>query len=75
MFSMRLKENKMCSIFGILNIKTDPKMLCDQTLKLSSLMFHRGPDWSEIFASQKAILAHEILSIVDVNAVGNQPTL
>ncbi len=44
MFSMRLKENKMCSIFGILNIKTDPKMLCDQTLKLSSLMFHRGPD-------------------------------
>lgn len=58
----------MCSIFGILNIKTDPQMLRDQALKLSSLMRHRGPDWSGIFASQKAILAHERLSIVDVNA-------
>ncbi|MBS2994070.1 hypothetical protein KE631_01720 ['Santalum album' aster yellows phytoplasma] len=30
------------------------------------------PDWSGIFASQKAILEHEKLSIVDVNA-GAQP--
>lgn len=62
----------MCSIFGILNIKTDPQILRDQALKLSSLMRHRGPDWSRIFASQKAILAHERLSIIDVNA-GDQP--
>nr|WP_205737037.1 asparagine synthase B ['Catharanthus roseus' aster yellows phytoplasma] len=62
----------MCSTFGILNIKTDPQMLRDQALKLSSLMRHRGPYWSGIFASQKAILAHERLSIVDVNA-GAQP--
>lgn len=33
----------MCLIFGILNIKTDPQMLRDQALKLSSLMRHRGP--------------------------------
>ena len=35
-------------------------------------MRHRGPDWSGIYASDKAILAHERLSIVDVNA-GAQP--
>lgn len=35
-------------------------------------MRHRGPDWSGIYASDNAILAHERLSIVDVNA-GAQP--
>ncbi len=35
-------------------------------------MRHRGPDWSGVYASDKAILAHERLSIVDVNA-GAQP--
>ncbi len=40
-------------------------------------MRHRGPDWSGIYASDNAILAHERLSIVDVNAGGAtslQPT-
>ncbi|MDU6108555.1 MAG: asparagine synthase-related protein, partial [Klebsiella pneumoniae] len=41
-------------------------------LELSRLMRHRGPDWSGVYASDKAILAHERLSIVDVNA-GAQP--
>lgn len=62
----------MCSILGILDIKSDPTALRTQALTLSSLMRHRGPDWSGIFASEKAILAHERLSIVDVNT-GAQP--
>ncbi|WP_392566459.1 asparagine synthase B [Utexia brackfieldae] len=62
----------MCSILGILDIKSDPAALRTSALELSSLMRHRGPDWSGIFASDKAILAHERLSIVDVNT-GAQP--
>lgn len=62
----------MCSILGILDIKSDPTQLRTKALELSSLMRHRGPDWSGIFASDKAILAHERLSIVDVNT-GSQP--
>ncbi len=62
----------MCSILGILDIKSDPEQLRTKALELSSLMRHRGPDWSGIFASDKAILAHERLSIVDVNT-GSQP--
>ena len=62
----------MCSIFGVLDIKTDAGELRKKTLELSRLMRHRGPDWSGIYASDKAILAHERLSIVDVNA-GAQP--
>ena len=62
----------MCSIFGVLDIKTDAVELRKKALELSRLMRHRGPDWSGVYASDKAILVHERLSIVDVNA-GAQP--
>lgn len=62
----------MCSIFGVLDIKTDSVELRKKALELSRLMRHRGPDWSGVFASDKAILSHERLSIVDVNN-GAQP--
>ena len=65
-------EKAMCSIFGVLDIKTDAGELRKKALELSRLMRHRGPDWSGVYASDKAILAHERLSIVDVNA-GAQP--
>lgn len=62
----------MCSIFGVFDIKSDAGELRKKALELSRLMRHRGPDWSGIYACDKAILAHERLSIVDVNA-GAQP--
>lgn len=62
----------MCSIFGVLDLKSDPVELRKKALELSRLMRHRGPDWSGVYASDKAILAHERLSIVDVNN-GAQP--
>ena len=62
----------MCSIFSILDIKSDPSKLRTVALEMSKLMRHRGPDWSGIYAGEKAILAHERLSIVDVNN-GAQP--
>jgi len=62
----------VCSILGILEIKTDPTALRELALKLSKLQRHRGPDWSGIYASHRAILAHERLSIVDVEN-GAQP--
>jgi len=62
----------MCSIFGVLDLKSDPVELRQKALELSRLMRHRGPDWSGVYASDKAILAHERLSIVDVNN-GAQP--
>ncbi|HEY9162645.1 MAG TPA: asparagine synthase B [Desulfomonilia bacterium] len=62
----------MCSILGILDIKSDLKELRAKALMMSRKMRHRGPDWSGIYVSEKAILAHERLSIVDVNK-GAQP--
>lgn len=62
----------MCSIFGILELKSDPSELRKKALEMSKLLRHRGPDWSGIYATDKAILAHERLAIVDVNN-GAQP--
>lgn len=62
----------MCSIFGVLDLKSDPVELRKKALELSRLMRHRGPDWSGVYSDDKAILVHERLSIVDVNN-GAQP--
>jgi len=50
----------MCSVFGVLDIKTDPQQLREVALKMSKTMRHRGPDWSGIYSSEKAILVHVI---------------
>ena len=62
----------MCSIFGILDINTDAAELRPKALELSGLLRHRGPDWSGIWSNDNAILAHERLSIVDLEN-GAQP--
>lgn len=62
----------MCSIFGILDIKTGADALRPQALEFSRLLRHRGPDWSGIYHSNNAILVHERLSIVDTEH-GAQP--
>ncbi len=55
----------MCAIFGILNIKSNPSELRKTALEMSKRLRHRGPDWSGIYSGDRAILAHERLSIVD----------
>ncbi|WP_341658851.1 asparagine synthase B [Vibrio sp.] len=62
----------MCSIFGILDIKTDAQTLRPIALEMSKKLRHRGPDWSGIYSSDRAILAHERLAIVGLNT-GAQP--
>lgn len=64
----------MCSIFSILDIKTDARQLRQVALEMSKLLRHRGPDWSGVYADDQAILAHERLSIVDVDH-GAQPLI
>ncbi len=62
----------MCSIFGILDIKTGADALRPKALECSRLLRHRGPDWSGIYNNEHAILVHERLSIVDTEH-GAQP--
>jgi asparagine synthase (glutamine-hydrolysing) len=62
----------MCSIFGVLEIRQDHAAIRKMAIKQSRLIRHRGPDWSGVYAHPRAVLAHERLSIVDVNT-GAQP--
>ncbi|SIR36213.1 asparagine synthase (glutamine-hydrolysing) [Aeromonas sp. RU39B] len=55
----------MCSIFGILDIKSDAVALRKTALEMSKRLRHRGPDWSGVYSTDKAILVHERLAIVD----------
>jgi len=64
----------MCSIFGVLDVRQDLQSVRNMALRQSRLLRHRGPDWSGIYTSDKAVLAHERLAIVDVNT-GAQPIL
>src|SRR5215472_15152397 len=65
----------MCGIVALLNL--DPALaphadLRRQVIAQAKKIRHRGPDWSGIYADDRAILAHERLSIVDVEH-GAQP--
>jgi asparagine synthase (glutamine-hydrolysing) len=62
----------MCGIVGVFDLKIDYSDLRSTVLKMSKKVRHRGPDWSGIFYCEKAILAHERLSIVDPQS-GKQP--
>ncbi|MEO0558080.1 MAG: asparagine synthase B [Bacteroidota bacterium] len=64
----------MCSILGLLDIQGDPADARATAVRLSGIQRHRGPDWSGVFASDRAVLAHERLAIVDV-INGAQPLL
>ena len=64
----------MCSIFGILDIKTDVSALRPKAIELSGMLRHRGPDWSGVWSNNNAILVHERLAIVDLEN-GAQPLI
>ncbi|WP_457610691.1 asparagine synthase B [Lutibacter sp.] len=62
----------MCGIVCAFDLKEKSDGLRPQLLEMSKKVRHRGPDWSGIYANEKAILAHERLAIVDP-ASGKQP--
>jgi len=62
----------MCGIVCAFDIKQPAQTLRPQVLKMSKRIRHRGPDWSGVYSDEKAIMAHERLSIVDPES-GKQP--
>jgi len=62
----------MCGIVCAFNLKGDRELIRSNILKMAQKVRHRGPDWSGIYSSNNAILAHERLAIVDPTS-GKQP--
>ena len=64
----------MCGIVCSFNLQKSKEDLRPQLLDMSMKLRHRGPDCSGIFTSDKAIMAHERLAIVDPES-GKQPLI
>ncbi len=62
----------MCGIVCAFDIKESTESLRPKVLEMAKKVRHRGPDWSGIYSSGKAIMAHERLAIVDPSS-GKQP--
>ncbi len=62
----------MCGIVCAFELKQPSEELRPLVLEMAKKVRHRGPDWSGIYTSEKAIMAHERLSIVDPTS-GKQP--
>lgn len=62
----------MCGIVCAFDLKSDSQQLRPQVLEMAKKLRHRGPDWSGIYCGDKAVIAHERLSIVDPQS-GGQP--
>ena len=67
----------MCGIVCIFGLDPSRSSLAElrkAALAMAKKLRHRGPDWSGIYTDKHAILAHERLSIVDVEH-GAQPLI
>ena len=64
----------MCGIVCAFNLIGDKDLIRSNVLEMAQKVRHRGPDWSGIYSSDNAILAHERLAIVDPTS-GKQPII
>ena len=64
----------MCGILCAFDLKQTRDVIRPQVLEMSKKLRHRGPDWSGIYDTSKAILSHERLAIVDPTS-GKQPLI
>jgi asparagine synthase (glutamine-hydrolysing) len=64
----------LCGFVGIFEFSVPIDSIRTRALEMAKMVRHRGPDWSGIYANEGAVLAHERLSIVDVEH-GAQPLL
>lgn len=62
----------MCGFVGIFDIVDRSADWRTKALKMSVKIRHRGPDWSGVYCSDRCVMAHERLAIVDPLS-GGQP--
>ena len=64
----------MCGIVCAFILRGNKDLIRSNILEMAQKVRHRGPDWSGIYSSDNAILAHERLAIVDPTS-GKQPII
>ncbi|MFK7799334.1 MAG: asparagine synthase B [Aureispira sp.] len=64
----------MCGIVALFKREKNDKEFRQQILEMSKKIRHRGPDWSGIYCTDKVLISHERLAIVDPKS-GGQPLI
>ena len=54
----------MCGIFALLDIQGSPDAARELAVRQARLLRHRGPDWSGVYADDRAVLPPDRLAIV-----------
>lgn len=63
----------MCGINGIVDTSLTNEIILRKLSAMNSVIKHRGPDASAVFADNNLGLGHVRLSILDISEVANQP--
>ncbi|MBE2256489.1 MAG: asparagine synthase (glutamine-hydrolyzing) [Ignavibacteria bacterium] len=63
----------MCGITGIINLNSDLSINPEYISKMTNAIFHRGPDFGDLYKSDKIHFGHRRLSIIDLSSNANQP--
>jgi asparagine synthase (glutamine-hydrolysing) len=62
----------MCGIVGIVDFKTN-NINKNNLTKMNNILYHRGPDFGDIYINKNVGLGHRRLSIIDLTNKANQP--
>ena len=63
----------MCGINGFISPALNTQQREQTVRKMNERLRHRGPDNEGIWSEGEITLGHRRLSIIDLNAAGNQP--
>lgn len=63
----------MCGITGALDTNSDPLVVMQRVKQMTTLVGHRGPDFSSVKTLDTTVFGHSRLSIIDVSSASHQP--
>jgi asparagine synthase (glutamine-hydrolysing) len=65
----------MCGIAGVFGIHSQitPENVCCAVDRMTAALFKRGPDGQGIYRTERAVLGHRRLAIIDTSEAGAQP--
>ncbi|MCB9263176.1 MAG: asparagine synthase (glutamine-hydrolyzing) [Flavobacteriales bacterium] len=63
----------MCGISGIINFNGLQDSSKEELVKITTALYHRGPDNQGVYYSPNVCFGHRRLAIIDLNPIANQP--
>lgn len=65
----------MCGIIGVFNFANIDSVSKEKLTEATDQLYHRGPDFGNIYCNENVGLGHRRLSIIDLRSEANQPMI